>query len=81
MSTDIFTVMWKDLKEILLQGGGRERVGLLRYGCVSGFFFPYKQELPGYNNRCYWSIGYGSLYSWSVQSLPILLPVSVSDIL
>lgn len=40
MSTDIFTVMWKDLKEILLQGGGRGKFGLLLYGAVFGIFLP-----------------------------------------
>lgn len=40
MSADIMTVMWKDLKETLFQGGGRGKFGLLLYGAVFGIFLP-----------------------------------------
>ncbi|MBN1537285.1 MAG: hypothetical protein JW908_11180 [Anaerolineales bacterium] len=40
MSADILTVMWKDLKETLSQGGGRGRFGLLIFAAVFGVFLP-----------------------------------------
>ncbi len=40
MSADIWTVFWKDWKEIINQGGGRGRFGLLVFAGVFGIFLP-----------------------------------------
>ncbi len=40
MIADILTVMSKDLKEILSQGGGRGKFGLLIFAAVFGIFLP-----------------------------------------
>lgn len=40
MSTDILTVLWKDLRENLFQGGGRGKFGLLLFAAVFGIFLP-----------------------------------------
>jgi len=40
MSADIWTVVWKDFKEIVSQGGGRSRYSLLVFAGVFGLFLP-----------------------------------------
>ncbi len=40
MSADIWTVFWKDFKEIMSHGGGRSRYGLLVFAGVFGIFLP-----------------------------------------
>jgi ABC-2 type transport system permease protein len=40
MSADVWTVLWKDWKEIMSQGGGKNKYVLLVYAGVFGIFLP-----------------------------------------